>query len=261
MFKKFTAFDQIPKDKQDAALELKDGSWVLPEATPDSTAATESIARLERSLAAARQERNDWEAKAKQAESSVGELTRKLDAKEATGQQTDEKITAMLAKWEQDKQSAVEAAIAATTQKFSPLQERLTRLELDDQLGAAFGETGGRAERKARALVLAKQDGWTVVDGKLVLKDSDGNITNLSPKDYFATKLKADVPEFFEGTKASGGGATGSSNLPTTTGGKTKPPTQWTADERRSYIEANGPEAYREALNTHMREAVMNPTK
>lgn len=256
MFKKFTAFDQIPSDKQKDALELKDGSWVLPEVPED---VTKSITTLEATVKNLRKERDDFERDAKKAAADLADATRKLEAKEASGQQTDQKISEMLAKWEKDKNDAIAAAVAEKDKQITTLTERVTRYDLDDVLGAAFMAAEGREERRARAIAQAKLDGWTLVDGKPVRKDATGQVTTATPKDYFTTDFKKELPEFYKGSEASGGGAGGGSGSgaggagSSTTG---KPVTKWTSDERRAYIEKNGPVEFQKLLDAELVAAV-----
>lgn len=247
MFKKFTAFAEIPAERQKDALELKDGTFVVPEeATPADTS------KLENALKSERKAKGDLETELAKNKEQLADLTRKLEAKEASGQQTDQKISEMLAKWEQDKQAAVSAAVKAVEDRYAPIAEKVTRYELDDKLADAFRKAGGRDERLSRALTLAKQDGWTLVDGVPVRKDEFGQVTTVTPDDYFGKAFKTDVPEFFKGTQGSGGGAGGTTGGAGPTGPSGKNPTQWSSDERRAFIEANGADAYQKALDSHL---------
>lgn len=242
MFKTFTAFDDIPGELQTKALELKDGSFVVPEEADNSA--------LEKALRAARQERDEARQAAAQAREQVAEAQRKLDTFDATGRQSEEKVAQMLAKWEQDKAKAVADAVAAVEQRLAPLQEKVTRYELDDVLANAFAKHGGRAVKKDAALVLAKAQGWTLVDGRVVRKDANGEVLTESPDDYFGKTFRKDMEEWYEGTKASGGGAPGTTGAPTT--GNPKPPTQWDTATRRQYIEEHGADAYTKLLNDEL---------
>lgn len=254
MFKKFTAFDQIPKDKQKDALELKDGTFVLDEASPELATLQTSVTTLESTVKNLRKEKSDAEAAARTAGETAADLQRKLDAKEATGQQTDQKITEMLAKWQKDTEAAVAAAVADKDKEITRLSERVTKYDLDDVLGAEFKAAGGREDRRAKAVAQAKLDGWVLVDGKAVRKGPDGQILTTTTKDFFTGDFKKDVPEWYEGSKADGGGGEGGTGG-TGNGfkdGDTPVPSKMTSEQRRAFIEANGPAAYSAALNAEL---------
>lgn len=259
MFRKFTAFDQIPAEKQKDALELKDGSWVLPELPED---VTKSITTLETTVKSLRKERDDFERVAKENGAALADTQRKLEAKEASGQQTDQKITEMLAKWEKDKEAAVAAAVAEKDKQIASLTDRVTKYDLDDVLGEAFRSAGGSEARRARAVAQAKLDGWTLVDGKPVKKDATGQVTTATPKEYFGTDFKKELPEWFEGTKADGGGAGGGAgNGGAPAGGAPGKPSQWTTEQKRAYIDQNGAKAFTELLNDELASTVTGAKK
>jgi hypothetical protein len=254
MFKKFTAFDQIPKEKQKDAVELKDGTFATSEVPDDVAALQTSVTTLETTVKALRREKETAETTARTATETAADLQRKLDAKEATGQQTDAKITEMLAKWQKDTEAAVAAAVADKDKQITALSERVTKYDLDDVLGAAFKEAGGREDRRAKAVAQAKLEGWTLVDGRAVRKDSAGQVLTTTTKDFFTGDFKKDVPEWYEGSKADGGGGDGGSGG---TGdafksGGLPSPTKMTSEQRRAFIDQNGAAAYTAALNAEL---------
>lgn len=244
MFKKFTDFASIPRDQQKDALELKDGTYVLDEPA-DTT-------KLEGTLAKVRDELKDARAQLHTATEGAADLQRKLDANDLTGKATDEKITTMLTKWEADKVAAVDAVRREFETKLGDATNRLTVFELDNVLTAQFTAAGGNAKKIRDTLVLAKHDGWTVIDGKPVLKDADGTVQTATPMDYFTKTFKDRLPDFYDGSKASGGGAPANSGPSGSQSGAGKAPTKWTSDERRSFIEANGQGAYRTLLDAEL---------
>lgn len=256
---KFPKKDDIPAGLESAYVE-KDGEWVLDVELPD-------VSTLERTVRKVREERDGFERTAKTAEAKAADLTRKLEAAELSGSQTAPKIAEMLAKWEKDKEEAVAAAVADKEKEIERLAGRVTKYDLDDALAAAFITAGGRDERKGKALIAAKADGWTLVDGKPVRKDENGQVTTATPADYFGTSFKKELPEFYKGSQASGGGgaggAGGSGNGAPRVGttGAAKKPTEWTSEERRGFIEENGPEAYRALLNQQIADSALPKEK
>lgn len=247
--RKYAKKEDIPATLVAAYIEGENGEWVLDIDVPD-------VENLNRAIAAERKRASDAEKEVKGVREQLADATRKLEAKDASGQQTEEKIAAMLAKWEKDKNEAVAAAVAEKDAELAKLTERVTKYDLDDNLAAAFRAAGGRADRQARALALAKMEGWRLVDGKPVKYDANGQAETVTPEDFFGKVFKKDVPEFFEGSKADGGAGP----KPGTTGGaggaNAKPPQQWTSEERRAYIEANGLDAFSALLNEQLVAAV-----
>jgi hypothetical protein len=121
---------------------------------------------------------------------------------------------------------------------------------------AATRSGGGVFGATTQAVALAKLNGFQLVDGKVVRKVG-GEIQTTTVTDYFGGEFKTEMQEWYDGSKASGGGASGGAGggTPPGAGGKTKPPTEWSSAERREYIEANGQEAYRTLLNAQLVEA------
>lgn len=255
MFKKFTAFSEIPSEKQKDALELKDGSFVLPVESEEVARLTTSVENLELTLKKVRQEKSEIEGGKKKAEDALATAQRELEARQAGGQLTDEKVKALLDKWEVEKKNAIEAAVAEAIKPYQPLQERLTKYELDDVLGSQFVASGGTEKRREQAIALAKARGFQLVDGKVVRK-VNGEIQPINPSDYFAGDFKQEMPEWYDGSKAAGGGAGGSASKGNGAAGNTgaadRPPTKWTSEERQEYITANGQAAYRKLLDQEL---------
>ena len=138
---------------------------------------------------------------------------------------------------------------------MEPLTEKVTKYELDNALIQAFADAGGRSVKHQSMLRLAKND-WTLVDGKPVMRDAAGEISNVSLEDYFSKDFKTREPEYYEGTKAAGGGAAGVQKDGKRPETPATQPSKWTSDERRAFIEKNGQQAYRDLLNEQLREAV-----
>jgi hypothetical protein len=254
--KKYDTNGVIPEALRDSAVEGKDGAWYAPD--PDSVEPGGGSEALERTVKAVRRERDEAVAKARELQAQLADTTKQLETLQVSGQATDQRVNEMLAKWKKDTEEAVAAAVAERDKQLGTLAERVTKYELDDKLAAAFTKVGGRPERAARALVLAKTDGWKLVDGVAVRVGEDGQPQTISPEDYFGKHFRTEVPEFFAGTAAGGGGAAGAPRG-AAPAPSTKPPTQWSSDERRAYIETNGPAAYRQLLDAQLAAGTQAP--
>lgn len=202
-FPTFKKKDEIPKGFE-AEYEERDGEWHAK--VPD-------VAKLETTLGTVRTEKRDAEKRAKDAEDKAGDLQRQLDAAKVTGVDVDKKVAEALDKWNKDKDTAVKAV----QDQLDAANGELRTLKLDDQLKAVFLKAGGRAEKAAAALELNKKR-FDLVDGKIVMKNDKGEVEPGTAEDYFTKNFKTEMPEFYTGTKAAGGGALGGlHNTPTPT--------------------------------------------
>lgn len=210
---------------------------------------SESVATLERTVKSLRKERDEAVAKQKAAETSAEDAAKKLEALEASGRQSDEKVSAMLAKWQEDTKAKVESAVKEAELKYAPLAQKVERYELDGALQAAFLANGGSKKHLARAVALAKLEGWTLADGKPVKRDEAGELSTVTVEDYFKVSFREAVPEFYEGSKASGSDARGADRGAAAKGGASGSVFKWSSEDRRAFIEANGADAYQKLLD------------
>lgn len=193
----FPTFDKqadIPKGFE-GEYEERDGKWVAK--LPD-------VAKLEETLGKVRGEKKDAEKLAREAADRAADLQRKLDAKEATGAETDKKVSDMLAKWEKDK----DAAVKAVQDKLDEANGKLRSVNLDDKAKAAFLKAGGRPERADAALKL-KRDILDLADERIVIKNEKGEVTTATVEDLWGKDFRKEMPDFYTGTKATGGNAPG----------------------------------------------------
>lgn len=203
MFPTFKSKDEIPKGFE-SAYEEKDGQWVAK--LPDTS-------KLETTLATVRGEKKEFEKAARDAAEKAADLQRQLDAKNAAGVDTDKKTADMLAQWNKDK----DAAVKAVQDQLAQANAELRTVKLDDQLKAAFLAAGGRPERAAKALHDTKHH-FDLVDGQIVKKNEKGDVTTEKASDFYTKTYRAEVPEFYTGTKANGGGAGGGAGPKPATG-------------------------------------------
>ena len=194
-FPTFKTKDEIPEPFR-AEYEEREGAWVAK--VPD-------VAKLEETLAKVRTERKDADKAAKEAAERAADLQRKLDVADARGSVDDKKIADMLKKWEEDKTKAVQTVQG----DLDAANAKLRRHLLDDRAKKAFIDAGGRAEKADAALKL-KADRLDLADDQVVVKDGKGEVTTAKVADFWGKEFRAEMPEFFAGTKATGGGSNGS---------------------------------------------------
>jgi hypothetical protein len=201
----FPVFDKVgdvPKGFE-AAYEEREGKWHAK--IPDT-------AKIEETLTKTRSERKEFEKAAKDASEKAADLQRQLDAKSATGADTDKKVSEMLAKWEQDKN----AAVKAVKDQLDTAAGELRTLKLDDKIKAA-ALAAGVLPTKVDAVLKLTKDSFDLADDRIVVKDAKGEVTTKTVADFFAKDYRAQMPELYQGTKATGGGASGGASKTTTT--------------------------------------------
>lgn len=194
---KLPVFDKqadIPKGFE-GLFEEKDGKWQAKASETDT---------LEATLTTLRGEKKDLEKKLKVASDGQADLQRKLDIAEKAGGDVDKVKRELLEKWQAD----TDKAVKAVQDQLEAANGKLETYEVDNNLSAAFVGAGGRPEKSAAALQLNKRH-FKLVDGKLVKLNDKGEVTTEKVEDHFKTGFKKEMPEFYQGTKATGGGAGG----------------------------------------------------
>lgn len=192
-FPTFKKKEDIPKGFEESYHEV-DGTWELK--LPENKDA-ETLVKV-------RAEKKEVEKAAKLAADKVAELQRQLDAKEASGKDTDVKVSEMLAKWEKDKNDAVQAKQT----EIDALNGRLRSITLDDVAKSEFLKAGGRPDKADAALKL-KKELLDLAEDRPVVKNAKGEVTTTTLADFWGKDFKKEMPEFFAGTKATGAGAGG----------------------------------------------------
>jgi hypothetical protein len=236
--KVFDTKDAVPESLRETAIETKDGKFAISE--------EEDVTPLRTTLEKERKRANDEEKARKAAETARLELERRLE-----GQQVG--LTEAQQKEYRDKVKA------DLEQEYKPLKDievehkalkRLTLLDNPVKETMLSEKVGVRGERQAALWTLIKDRFDLTADGKPMVKDHPG----LSVEQYLASEVKKEYPEFYKGTQAAGGGAGGSSGDGKGGMQNSKPPTQWTSEERRTFIETQGVQAYNELLATDLRD-------
>ncbi len=224
----FKKHADIPEGFRDE-YEEKDGEWVpkLPEA--------DDGAELKTTLEKERKARKDAEKERKAAEEARADLERKLAAATGGGDEKEKaKLEKALAKFDAD----LAAAKAAHQAELDKVNGELRKLKLTDKVTEQFLKAGGRPERAEQMRRLT--DGRLDLEGdRIVVKDAKGEVTSQSVEDFFAKTYKTEVPEFYSGTRAAGGGAGGGAGgKGAGTGGKMSPD-EIIANPLRALQEAN----------------------
>lgn len=197
----YNAQADVPDNLKGAYIE-KDGKFVLDVDVPDTS-------KLEAAVKATRKERDDAVTALRKVEAERDDAKKELDALTADGVTKGKKVTELLEQWKKDTEERVRAAEKAKDEFYAPQVAKVTKYELDDVLVEAFEKAGGRSEKRASMLALAKAQGWALVDGKAVKRDGSGEITNVTLDDFFAKDFKKQEGEYYKGTQAGGGGAAG----------------------------------------------------
>lgn len=198
---KFATLDEVPEAQRETAIETKDGTFVVfveDDAAPLKTALEE--------------ERAKREAAEKNATKAAAALRKaEAEAKAKASGLSDEQIAALRADLRREIESEYEPVKAKATEADVLAAENRALL-LDAKVKAAMAAKGVRADRIEALFKVAGDRFDLTADKTPTLKATPG----VSIDAYIADALKAEFPEFYEGTKATGSGAPGSNGVPLT---------------------------------------------
>lgn len=198
---KYATEAEIPEDAKAAALALADGTFAV--------FADDDAAPLKDALA---EERTKREAAEKLATKTANALRKaEADAKAKAAGLSDEQIAAMRADVRKEIESEMEPVKAQATLAEGLAAENRALL-LDNKVKATMAAKGVRADRIDALFKVAGDRFDLTADKSPMLRDKPG----VAIDGYIAETLKAEYPEFFEGTKATGGNAPGSNGIPLT---------------------------------------------
>lgn len=209
-FPTFQTEDEIPEGFRDA-YEEKDGEWVVKAPEKKGDGPTEDdIEALKEVLDKERTDRRDAEKEVREIRARLTELEQEAKAKKA-GLSEEE-----LKKLRADVRKDIEEEYASKPLSELPedwkareegqgvLQENRS-LKLDSQVKALAGKNGVRAER-IEAWWRQFSDRFDLTeDGKPMVKEHPGK----EVVDFITGDLKEELPDFYAGTQAAGGGAGG----------------------------------------------------
>lgn len=227
----YESLDAVPEAQRDAALETKDGKFVVEEDFKDTV-------RKER-------DRAEREEKARKlADKRVKELADKIAEME-------QEVTASKSGLSSEKLAEIrtqaEAKFKADLEERDRLRAEVRALKLDGTVKSLL----------AKADAVDVEDAWKIVGGEFDLTEDGKPILKSDPTtdiEKYVASLRTSKAHLFKGTQASGGGAAGQQRGGAPTVG-TKKPSDWTAEERQAYKEQHGEGAFDEALRQQIREA------
>lgn len=201
---KFKKAEEVPEQFKDL-YEEKDGEWVVKDAGDGSGAA--KALQVERDARkAAEKEAKDLKASIDETKSAMQKLQDQIDAGKV-GKSTDE-LEKMREKMRTDLRREFDVQLTDLEKKVKELEGAATenrQLKLDHKVKNFMGKEGARSDRIDALFRLTQEEYDLGDDGNLLLKNHPGKAVEIFIRD----DLKKQYPEFFEGTKASGGGAGG----------------------------------------------------
>jgi hypothetical protein len=187
--------DAIPAGAEDV-YEERDGKW-HPKAAEDTSGLTSALAKE-------RDARKAAEKAAKAATDERDTAVRERDVLKTQTGDSDGKVAELLKRWDTEK-TALEEKYKGD---LKTRDDRIRTLTLDQTAKAAFVKAGGRPEKADAALKLYA-DRLDLAEDRPVVKDDKGQVTTDSLDKFFGEVVRKELPEFYTGTKAAGGGAGG----------------------------------------------------
>lgn len=217
----FETKDSIPEELRDAAIETKDGKFVVVR-DPDVSGLTSALEKE-------RKARRDAEKAAKEREARLAELEEERQAKAAglTGEKLEEI------------RKQAEAKFAADLAERDQLKQRVRALTLDTTVKSML----------AKAEFVDVDAAWKLFGDEFDLTDDLTPIVKADPAkklEQHIADLAAAKPYLVKGTAASGGGASGNRGTAAPQG---KTVFDWTQEQRAQFIQQHGPDAYRAKLD------------
>lgn len=190
--KLYDSKDAVPEALRESAIETKDGKFAVVEETEDSTTLKASL----------EDERAKREAAEKLARKTADDL-KKLETKQKAEKAgiSDEQLQQIRA----DARKEVEAELAPKLADADRFAKENRELKLDNKVKALAADNGVRPERLSQWWRQFGDQFDLTNDGAPMVKDAPGK----DVKKFIADSLKAEVPEFYVGSKAGGGGAAG----------------------------------------------------
>lgn len=215
--------DELPEDRREAAIELKDGRFAYLEDVDVSPLKN----KADELLRETKQER----AKRKALEEKLALIETEKNAAQAG--LTREKLDEIM--------QQAEAKYRPVMDELEKTKSALRSERLDGRVKAILGQ--------ARAADI--EAAFKVVGDHFDLTDDGALVVKMDPtvgvEDYITKTLTTKYPFLFVGTMASGGGASGARGGAATSA-NAKPITSWSSDERAAFIEAQGIEAFQARL-------------
>lgn len=195
---KFTKQEDIPEGFREL-YEEKDGEWVPKDVGDSDDDRSADVERLNEALRKEREAKKAAEKQVKDLDARIKDLETKAKADKAGI--TDEQLT----KLREEIRADLEGEYKEHQTKAEQLTAENRALKLDNQVKALAGKHGVRAER-IEAWWRQFGDRFDLTDdGKPIVKDHPG--TDVAK--FISGDLKKELPDFYTGTQAAGGGAGG----------------------------------------------------
>jgi|SRR6185437_4086508 len=195
--KTFATKEEIPAELQAAAVETKEGKWIVEEVDPALGEAGKKALQAERDA------RKAAEDKAKAVERERDDLKREAEARKNGA--TEEELQ----KIRDDAAAArkpLEDELAATKAKQDELERENKKLKLTDRVQKLALESGVMEDRIEDAMLHLERRTRLGDQGGIIFLDKDGKDT-ADTADVFFPKFKIEKPWLFKGAGSSGGGA------------------------------------------------------
>jgi hypothetical protein len=201
-FKPYKTRDEIPESQRETAIALADGTFGVVEDI-DVTPMQAELTEVRRKLDAA-----DKLSKKAAADAAAAELARKAAEQGVTAEAL-EKIRA-------DVRREVESEYLPKIEAANAAQAELRGLKVDTKVKEIALKHGVRSDRIEQWWRLNGHHFDLTADGKaVVVKGQEGTSV-----DKHVTTLKTETPEFYVGTLATGGSATGGGTTSASSAGK-----------------------------------------
>lgn len=203
--------DEVPKEFLDEYHE-EDGKWVVkPAKPPEGTPTAEDLEKVKGALEKEREERKASDKKTKEVAAKLKEAEEAAAGKKVglTEEQIEEFKTSMRADLTEEYKGKLEE-LEGKIEKMSGVDGENRELKLDHAVKARMlaKEIGVRGDRVDDLFNLARTEFDLTEDGKPKLANHPGKTVD----GFLGEDLKKRYPEFYIGTKASGGGGGGAFN-------------------------------------------------
>lgn len=217
------SLDELPDEKREQAVELKDGRYAIVEDVDVSPLKNKADELL--------RETKTERAKRKALEERLASLEAEKNA--AAAGLTKDKLDEIMRQ--------AEAKYQPYVAELEQVKAALRSERLDGKVKAMLGQA--RAADIDAAFKVVGDHFDLTDDGMLVVKTDP----TAKVDDYISKTLTTKYPFLFQGTLASGGGASGQRSGGAA-GANPKPITSWSSDERAAFIEAQGIDAFQQRL-------------
>jgi hypothetical protein len=202
----FDSLDEVPESLKDKAKE-KDGKFEM-----DAKGVIDKNTQLLAKVAAHKAVKDELDAlKAKLGESDLDELLAELTALKARGGKTAD-VEAEIKALEEKHKREKEKALKPLQDENARLKTDLRSVKVDQRVKAAMAASGVNAKYIDAAYAVVRDRFDLSDDGKLTIRDTDGDTLDMTPEKFFGETFKEQMPIFYPPSGAQGSGAPSSSH-------------------------------------------------